>query len=108
MHSEVADVTGIVQFIDKSVLRHQNVGGGWGGDKAPTGPLLRRLCVAKNVKKKNVTEEFCSGFGMQLWHHYHVPFLCPRFTPQFLHFCDIFVSSKFEQVHFSFLSREVG
>ena len=79
-----------------------------GGDKTPTGPLLRRLCVAKNVKKKNVTEEFCSGFGMQLWHHYHVPFLCPRFTPQFLHFCDIFVSSKFEQVHFSFLSREVG
>ena len=26
--------------------------------------------------------------------------LCPIFTPQFLHFCDIFTRSKFVQIHF--------
>ena len=31
MRSEVADVTGIVKNIGKSVFRHQDVGGGGGG-----------------------------------------------------------------------------
>ena len=30
--------------------------------------------------------------------------LCPIFTPQFLHFCDIFTRSKFLQIHFFFSS----
>ena len=36
VRSEVADVTGIVKYIGKSVFRHQNVGG--------SSSLLRRLC----------------------------------------------------------------
>ena len=47
MRSEVADVTGIFNYIGKSIFRHQNVGVGEGGGSAsqifvlgePTNPL---------------------------------------------------------------------
>ena len=43
VRSEVADVTGIVKNIGKSVFRHQNVGGG-GGRPAPQFFFLANPC----------------------------------------------------------------
>ena len=44
MRSEVADVTGIVENINKSVFRYQTVGGGGGGGSAPKFSFLANPC----------------------------------------------------------------
>ena len=40
VRSEVADVTGIVKYIGKTVFRHQNWGGGYGPLFPPTPPPM--------------------------------------------------------------------
>ena len=68
MRSEVANVTGIVKYIGKSVFRHQNWGGAGGGLRPPfpqysAAYVLERRGRVFKLFLLSISSEFSKSFG---------------------------------------------